>query len=122
MKRRVITLATLLILVISIVSVNVLATTKNYSTNARQQKGSATNGPYSYQTAYGKLIPSTGVAILQICNAAGTSVHVQGTYPVYPQNPNRTEYEISPSETVTFYVKPANAGENISGTIVYGID
>lgn len=124
MRRRIITITTLVMLIVSVISVNVLAskdTSTSYDTTTRQYIGSVTNDNGAIY-AYGKLTPSHGVARLQICNWNGTIVRAYGVYPTYPQNTSKTRYSISSGETVTFYVKPEISGEYVWGGAKYGLE
>lgn len=125
MRNKIFALISMMILLISASALTVLAgmqASSTYNTTGRQYIGSATNGPYSTETASGKLTPTVGVAQLQICNAAGTTIHAYGNYPVYPLNTSYVTYQVPGGVTVSFYVKPVNKGDYVYGSIVYGIE
>lgn len=120
MKRRIISLVTIVMLAICMFSANVLATGSSYNTTSRQKIGSKYNNATYSKTVYAKLFPSFGVADLQICNSAGTQILTHDYYPVNPQNPTELTFGCPAHTTRSFYVK-SPSGSQVSGDAVYGI-
>ena len=119
MKRKALVLISAVMLVVGIVTTNALANSGSYNTTGRQYIGSVYNNTTSTKTAYGKLYPAGGIAELQICNAAGTTIYKTGTYPLNPVNPNETTFACPAYTTRSFYVK-AISGQ-AWGDIIYGL-
>lgn len=120
MRRKVMTMITVVLLVVGIISANVSAATISYNTMSRQYVISVTNDSDTAKTVYCRLIPSGGVASIQICNSTGTAILMSGIYPMNPINPNYITFVIPPHTTYTIYVNPIG-GAHIWGNVEYGI-
>lgn len=123
MKKRVLSLFSAMMLLICMTAVTVFADlSASYNTTGRTKVREVTNYSKKKQEAFGRLEPAYGVAILELCNASGTQVHVSDTYPVYPWHGDIT-YEIGANGgVISYWVRPGTGATYIYGTLKYGID
>lgn len=115
MKRGVLVLCMMLLVINVATEVCLASINMMYNTSTRQKIGALTNDSATTQTAYCRLIPISGSALLQICNATGSIIYESQIYPVYPQNQSYTTVGCSSGATISFFVKPVVAGEYIWG-------
>lgn len=110
-----------LFVIVSVTGTLFAGITTTYNTSTRQKIGAITNYASVTKLASGKLFPSSGLARLQICNADGTIVLAYEDYYVNPQNPSYVTCSVSSGVTVSFYVKSVQNGQQVYGSMVYGI-
>lgn len=115
MKRKLIVLATVVLLVVGMGATNLFA----YSTSTTQSIGNVHNGTAYNKIAYGHLNASVGVAELQIRKSNGDIV-ASDVYPAYPQNQSDTEANCLAYTYMYFYVRSVN-GDQVSGTQTKGL-
>ena len=111
-----------LFVIVSVTGTLFAGISTSYNTSTRQKIGAITNYTSVTKLASGKLFPSSGLARLQICNAAGTVVFAYEDYYVNPQNPSYVTCQVSSGVTVSFYVKSVHNGHQVYGSMVYGIE
>ena len=122
MNKRVFGLLTTIMLVVSLVSLPSYAEqTAGYDTSGRTKVASVKNDTVNPATAFGRLQPTYGVAILQICNSNGTLVYVSDTYPVYPWHGNISCGIGANGVIRSYYVLPDETSTNIYGKLKYGL-
>lgn len=121
MKRKLLTMITLMILIISVCVANVSAAegTYYYGCTARCPLGTEWNGSSTVWNFYAQAHPTGNWAVtrLQLCDEDGSYVYSWKDYPVNPTNPNWTVCEINPGQRIRTYVKPVPNGNYISGSV-----
>lgn len=121
MKRKLLTMITLMILIVSICATNALAAagTYSYGCTARCPLGTEWNGSGRQWTFNAKAYPTGNWAVtrLQLCDPTGSTVYAWNDYPVNPVNPGWTSCPIYDNQSIRTYVKPVPNGNYISGTV-----
>lgn len=121
MKRKLLTMITLMILIVSICATNALAAagTYSYGCTARCPLGTEWNGSSQSWNFYAQAHPTGNWAVtrLQLCDQTGSTIYAQKDYPVNPTNPNWTVCTINPGQRIRTYVQPVPNSNYISGSV-----
>lgn len=120
MRRKIITIVTLMLMIVGAISMNALATTEYvyYSVSGWASTGSVQNGG-SNSVLQAKAFPSTqyGVTLFVYRDVNRTDLLAQGDYPYYSNNPNYLTFDFRSGATRYFACQPLVSGNSTSGSI-----
>ena len=123
MRKRLFGLITAMMLLIGMTAVTVFADmSASYNTTGRTKVAEVTNYSTKKQQAFGRLVPTYGTAILELCNASGSQIKASDTYPVYPLHGNITCDIGANGGVISYWVRPGTGYTYVYGTLYYGIN
>lgn len=123
MRKRFLSMITAMMLLIGMTAVTVFADLSvSYSTTSRTNFAEVTNYSTQKQQAFGRLVPTYGVAILELCNANGSQTLASDAYPVYPLHGNITCEIGANGGVISYYVSPGTGYTYVYGKLYYGIN